>query len=214
MSIGDRQPQPGDEPDLGSDLNEDEEEPAIKVEDRRHWARDESEDDDSEPEVPDTRPTIIDEYRQRAEQAEAQLQEYIAAFKKVKSEQEQFRSRLQNDIDRKVDLQFGGVVEELLEGMDELDLALSHVADVPEARELATGVRLVRDRFLATLMKHGVERIDPAGEPFDPNLAEAIGVEPVEDEAMDGKVTRTYRAGYVLGERVLRPARVAVGKKS
>jgi molecular chaperone GrpE len=63
-------------------------------------------------------------------------------------------------------------------------------------------------------MKHGVERIDPAGEPFDPNLAEAIGVEPVEDEAMDGKVTRTYRAGYVLGERVLRPARVAVGKKS
>ena len=213
MSTGERQPQPGDEPELGSELNGEEEEPVIRVEDKRHWARETDEEDDSEPEVPDTRPTIIDEYRQRAEQAEAQLQDYIAAFKKVKAEQEQFRSRLQNDIDRKVELQFGGVVEELLEGMDELDLALSHVADVPEAKELATGVQLVRDRFLATLMKHGVDRVDPAGEPFDPNLAEAIGMEPVEDEAMEGKVTRTYRAGYVLGERVLRPARVAVGKK-
>jgi len=203
-----------DDPELGSERIGEEEEPVIKVEDRRHWAQEDQEEDDSEPEVPDTRPTIIDEYRQRAEQAETQLQEYIAAFKKVKNEQEQFRSRLQNDIDRKVELQFGGVVEELLEGVDELDLALSHVADVPEARELATGVELVRDRFLATLVKHGVERIDPAGEPFDPNLAEAIGMEPVDDESMDGKVTRTYRAGYLLGSRVLRPARVAVGKKA
>ena len=62
-------------------------------------------------------------------------------------------------------------------------------------------------------MKHGVERVDPAGETFDPNLAEAIGMEPVEDESMDGRVTRTYRPGYRLGERILRPARVAVGKK-
>ena len=202
MSTGERKSKPADEA-----------QPEIKVEDRRHWARDRSKDNDDELQVPDTRPTIIDEYRQRAEQAEIQLQEYIAAFKKVKNEQEQFRARLQNDIDRRVELQFGGLVEELLEGLDELDLALSHVADVPEARSLATGVKLVRDRFLATLMKHGVERIDPVGETFDPNLAEAIGMEPVEDESMDGRVTTTYRAGYVLGDRVLRPARVAVGKK-
>ncbi len=204
----------GKEPEIGSELNRDEEEPVIKVEDKRHWARKTDEDDDSEPEVPDTRPTIVDEYRQRAEQAETQLQEYIAAFKKVKADQEQFRLRLENDIDRKVELKFGGVVEELLEGMDDLDLALSHVADVPEAKELATGVQLVRDRFLATLIKHGVERMDTAGEPFDPNTAEAIGVEPVDDADMDGKVTRTYRPGYRLGDRVLRPARVAVGKKT
>ncbi len=203
----------GKEPEIGSSMDNGEEEPVIKVEDKRHWARKTDENDDSEPEVPDTRPTIIDEYRQRAEQAETQLQEYIAAFKKVKADQEQFRLRLENDIDRKVELKFGGVVEELLEGMDDLDLALSHVADVPEAKELATGVQLVRDRFLATLIKHGVERMDPAGELFDPNTAEAIGMEPVDDAELYGKVTRTYRPGYRLGERVLRPARVVVGKK-
>ena len=204
----------GKEPEIGSSMDNGEEEPVIKVEDKRHWARKTDENDDSEPEVPDTRPTIIDEYRQRAEQAETQLQEYIAAFKKVKADQEQFRLRLENDIDRKVELKFGGVVEELLEGMDDLDLALSHVADIPEAKELATGVQLVRDRFLATLIKHGVERMDPVGELFDPNTAEAIGMEPVDDAELSGKVTRTYRPGYRLGERILRPARVAVGKKT
>ena len=94
-----------------------------------------------------------------------------------------------------------------------MDLALSHVADVPEAKELARGVELVRDRFLTALEKHGVARLDPLGEVFDPNTAEAIGVEPVEDSAMDGKVIATYQPGYTLGDRIIRPARVAVGRK-
>ena len=98
--------------------------------------------------------------------------------------------------------------------MDDLDLALSHVADVAEAKELARGVELVRDRFLAILQEHGVEKLDPSGNPFDPNTSEAIGVEPVEEDSMDGLVTRTYHPGYRLGDRVIRPARVAVGKKA
>lgn len=190
------------------------EEPALRVEDKRHWARKDMDDDGEEPEVPDTRPTIIDEYRQRAEKAEEKLQEYITAFKEEKKSQEEFRQRLQKDVDRKVELKFGGLVTELLEGLDDLDLALSHVADVPEARELARGVELVRNRFLATLEKHGVARLDPFGQPFDPETAEAIGVVPVDDASMDGAVVETYRAGYMLGDRVIRPARVAVGKKS
>jgi molecular chaperone GrpE len=209
------------DPDLGSDQVDgndpeamEDEEPALKVEDKRHWARKDKDDDGEEPEVPDTRPTIIGEYRQRAEKAEEKLQEYIAAFKEEKKSQEEFRQRLQKDVDRKVELKFGGLVVELLEGLDDLDLALSHVADVPEARELAHGVELVRNRFLATLEKHGVARLDPAGQPFDPETAEAIGVIPVDDATMDGAVVETYRAGYMLGDRVIRPARVAVGKKS
>ncbi len=190
------------------------EEPVLKVEDKRHWARKDKDDDDEEPEVPDTRPTIIGEYRQRAEKAEEKLQEYIGAFKEEKKSQEEFRERLQKDIDRKVELKFGGLVAELLEGLDDLDLALSHVADVPEAKELARGVELIRNRFLTTLEKHGVARFDPSGQPFDPTTAEAIGIIPVDDETMDGTVVETYRAGYMLGDRVIRPARVAVGKKS
>lgn len=193
------------------------ESPSIRVEDRRHWARNDGADgadadDDGDASTPSTRPTIIDEYRERAESAESKLQEYIRAYKKFQDEQEQVRVRLRRDIDRRVEASFGEVVGELLEVVDDLDLALGHVGNVPEAKPLADGVSLVRRRFLETLERRGVERVTLDGEPFDPNVAEAVRVDAVDDAARNGVVTETLRPGYRLGDRVLRPARVAVGK--
>ena len=155
---------------------------------------------------------MIDDYRERTEAAEGKLQEYIEAFKGFKKEQEEFRGRLNRDVDRRVDLQFGGLVEELLEAMDNLDLALEHVNEVPEAQPLARGVELARKRFLEALERHGVEKLDPRGEEFDPNEAEAMRVDPVADPEMSGKVTDVLRPGYRLRDRVIRPAQVAVGR--
>ena len=62
------------------------------------------------------------------------------------------------------------------------------------------------------LAKAGVERFDPAGTPFDPNVAEAVGVVPVSDPARHDVVVEVTRPGYSLGERVIRPARVLVGR--
>jgi len=185
----------------------------IKVEDRRHWARDDYE-ENGEAEPPSTQPTIIDEYRARAEDAERRLQDYIAAFKKSQADHEEFRLRLERDVERKVELKFGGVAADLLECLDELEIAANHVREAPNAEPLARGVDLVRDRFLSTLERNGVERIDVDGEDFDPNVAEAIRLDAVADADMDGRVTETVRPGYRLGERVIRPARVAVGKKA
>ncbi len=192
------------------------EEIQVKVTDKRHWARtDEERAGDEQQEEPSSPyPTMIDEFRQRAEAAERKLHEYIDAFKRSKQEQEAFRERLLRDVDRRVELQFGELLSELLESVDDLDLALGHVSDVPEARPLAEGVSIARDRFLAVLEKHGVEKIEPEGEEFDPNVAEAMQMQPVEEPERDGKVTSTLRPGYRLGERVIRPARVVVGKLS
>ena len=190
-------------------------EPAMKVEDRRHWARDPDEDPvGAEPEAaPSDAAPILDEQRVRAESAERKLREYIAAFQQATKEQEQFRERLLRDVDRRVDLKFGELVENLIDGLDDLDLALAHV-ESPADAPLARGVALARDRFVAALARHGVERIDVAGTDFDPNIAEAIRLDPVNDPALDGKVTATLRPGYRIGERVFRPARVAVGRLS
>jgi molecular chaperone GrpE len=187
-------------------------EPSFKVQDRRHWAR-EDRDDDDEASV-STRPSVLDEYEERARAAEARLQDYIAAFKEAQAEQEAFRERLGRDVDRRVALQFAGLVSELLLSVDDLDLALAHAERVPEAKPLADGVSLARERFLAALENHGVEKIDPAGEAFDPNTSEAVRVDPVDDPERDGEVTETLRPGYVLGDHVVRPARVAVGRRS
>jgi molecular chaperone GrpE (heat shock protein) len=77
---------------------------------------------------------------------------------------------------------------------------------------LARGVALARDRFLAALQKAGVERLELNGTPFDPNVAEAVRLVPVDSPEDDGAVVETMRPGYVLGERIIRPARVAVGR--
>ena len=188
------------------------EEEEFKVRDRRHWQQDEKADTDET--VEPARPTIIDEFRERAEAAEKKLHEYIEAFKGHQAEQEEFRARLSRDVERKVELQFGELVGQLLATVDDLDLSLSHVKNVPEAEPLARGVAMARDRFLSILKQHGVEKIAPDGQPFDPNDAQAMRVDPVDSPDRNGIVTETLQAGYRLGDRVIRPARVAVGRRT
>jgi molecular chaperone GrpE len=179
----------------------------FKVDDRRHWQQPE---ESVETEPP--RPSIVDEYRQRTEDAERKLADYIEAFKRHKADQERVRERLARDVDRKADLKFGELVAELLETLDDLDLSLEHVRGVAEAEPLAQGVAMARDRFLATLGKHGVERISPEGTPFDPNEAEAMRVDPVHSADANHVVTETLKPGYKLRDRVIRAAQVAVGQ--
>lgn len=190
--------------------------PSFKVEDRRHWARhmaDEEENADL-PEREEQGGTLIDAFRARAEQAEAKLQDYVAAFRQSQADADGFRERITRDVDRKVELKFAGLVRDLLGTMDDLELALSHVAGVPEAEPLARGVSLAVQSFLQALERHGVVRIAPDGEPFDPTLAEAVRVDPVQDPEQDGVVTQTLRPGYRLGDQLVRPAAVAVGRRA
>jgi molecular chaperone GrpE len=182
----------------------------FSVADRRHWQAEDGE--EANVDVEPARPSVLDEYRLRAEEAERKLLEYIEAFKRHQTDQDQVRQRLTRDVERKVELQFGGLVGELLVTVDDLDLSLRHVSEIPEARPLAEGVTMARDRFLSILQKHGVERISPEGQPFDPNEAEALRVDPVESKKRDQTVTETLKPGYRLGDRVIRAAQVAVGR--
>jgi molecular chaperone GrpE len=204
-----------DEPDR-SDANPGEAvDQEFKVDDRRHWQQEEASDGDQaaeDVEVAPAKPSVLDEYRERAEAAERKLLEYIEAFKRHQADHEQLRERLARDVDRRVDLKFGALLGELLETLDDLDLSLEHVQGVSEAEPLAQGVAMARDRFLTTLQKHGVEKISPEGTAFDPNEAEAIRVDPVDSDADDQLVTETVKPGYKLGDRVIRAAKVAVGR--
>ena len=184
-------------------------EPAFRVEDRRHWTH--GAEESSAEAAPPRAPALLDEYRLRAESAEQKLQEYIEAFKQFRREQDEFRERLGRDVDRRVELKFGALLQELLETLDDIDLALEHAGDVPQAAPLARGLELARKRFLEALERHGVQQFAPGGE-FDPNEAEAVRVDAVSDPSRAGAVTQVLRSGYRLGERVIRPARVAVGR--
>jgi molecular chaperone GrpE len=101
---------------------------------------------------------------------------------------------------------------ELLSVADSLDLGLA-AASKPGAQleALIEGLQLTHKQLIATLEKHGVKRVDPRGEPFNPDLHEAVTMVP-STEVAPNHVVEVMQKGYRLHERLLRPAMVVVAK--
>ncbi|MEO8704210.1 MAG: nucleotide exchange factor GrpE [Kofleriaceae bacterium] len=103
------------------------------------------------------------------------------------------------------------LVAELLPVLDGLDRAIRAARDARTASALVQGVRLVRAQLESVLRGYGVTRID-ASTAFDPSVHEAVSVAPVSDSAQNGMVLEELEPGYRFGDRLLRPAKVVVGR--
>ena len=110
-----------------------------------------------------------------------------------------------------------GFARDVLDIADNLQRALDAVPDEAKAsagpglNALIEGVELTERSLLNTLEKNGVKKFDPAGEKFDPNFQQAMYEVP-DPSVPAGTVVQVVQAGYTIGERVLRPALVAVSK--
>jgi len=107
------------------------------------------------------------------------------------------------------------LVKDLLTAVDNLDRAIDHArrSDGGDLESLLQGVELVRRELVAALVKHGVAAIEAAGRPFDPALHEAMAQAP-DDSVAPNTVIEELQRGYVLRDRLLRPARVVVSRRS
>ena len=101
------------------------------------------------------------------------------------------------------------MLQDFLPLADHLEAALAHSDDGANDDALRLGVELTLKAFLDTLSKYGVQVIDPAGEEFNPELHEAVGV--IDDpDTPSGHVAKVMQRGYTIDGRVIRPARVLV----
>ena len=100
---------------------------------------------------------------------------------------------------------------DLLSVVDNLERALDSSGDEQGSAALAEGVELTRKGFMDVLAKYGVEAVDPTGEPFDPETAQAMSMVEQPD-AEPNSVVAVMQKGYVLNGRLLRPAMVMVAK--
>jgi len=100
------------------------------------------------------------------------------------------------------------LVENLLPVLDDFERSIDY-ADKNGETGLLEGVKAVQMKLVDVLVKSGVEIIDPAGEPFDALLAQAVGTVP-DEEAFDETVRDVYQKGYRMGKKVIRPAMVTV----
>lgn len=146
----------------------------------------------------------------------SRIDELSRAYASLVEDNKAFRQRMEREKTRVLEAERTGIAQTLLEAADDLERALSAVgsAEVSDRTlgNLVEGVRLSLAGLQKRITELGAQRIVVAGQPFDPRVAEAVDTVAVADAAQDGLVVQEVRAGYRIGERVLRPARVRVGR--
>jgi molecular chaperone GrpE len=139
---------------------------------------------------------------------EAELAQMEDRYKRALADLDNYRKRSVREADRRVEEGREAVMRDWLEAVDSVERALRMEPTNP----LFEGLRAVLEQMEAILARHGVERVGEAGEPFDPERHEAIGVQP-SHEVPDGTVLEVARSGFRIGDRVLRPAEVVVSRR-
>lgn len=145
---------------------------------------------------------------QQLKEAEAKIVEYKDGWARSQAEFQNFRKRVERDNESFKASTKGDIIKRVLPVLDDLERALQNR---PADDAWANGVELVARKFQNILEMEGVKKIEAKGAAFDPNFHEAISHEP-SDEVESGHVIDVVQNGYVIGERVVRPALVRVAQ--
>lgn len=152
---------------------------------------------------------------ERREAAETKLVGVQAKFDEAKAELEketsEMRARLIRTLEDRASQSKFNFLQTLLPVLDNLNLAVSASENDASVENLREGVKGVARSFEHALTSVGVEPVSSIGTDFDPEIHEAVDMVPV-DADQDGKIVAEYQRGYKFGDRLLRPARVQVGK--
>lgn len=191
----------------------------LRVTDRRRISldRDNAEPINEEAERPNLKPTYVEELEARTNAAEKQVLEVQARFDQLRAqlqrETDETRQRLNRSADERASGEIAKFITTLLPVIDDLNRAIEASGEDAPQGSIIEGVRRIAASFESALTNAGVKSIVSVGEQFDPELHEAVDTEET-DSDMDGKVIAEYSRGYRLGDRLLRPARVKVGRAS
>jgi len=161
----------------------------------------------------------LKEAEEKRVEAERQVRDMLDRFRQaqtqLKAETEEQRARMQRVFDQKLETARGDVVASLLDTLDNLKRAIA-AAEKSERGEidwesLLEGVRATANMFEAKMQGLGLKPINSVGEQFNPEIHEAVEIVSVNAEE-DNHVIEEFQTGYRFGDRLLRPARVRVGR--
>ena len=195
----------------------DEAENQLRVTDRRRIYLDSegTEQVNKDADQPSLKPSYVEELEARTKAAEQKVQEVQARFDQLRQqlqrETDETRQRLNRSADERAAAEKTKFIASLLPVMDGLDRAIEAANEKVSHEAILDGIRGIATSFQNALAGAGVEPISSIGEPFDPQLHEAVDTVEANSE-MEGKVVAEYGRGFRIGERLLRPARVQVGR--
>ncbi len=158
-------------------------------------------------------PAYVEQLQAKVAAAEEKFRQYV---EKIDRETAEFRARQEREMERRAREVKKQAVSGFLDIADDLARATA-AAEGGAANEgaletLVQGVRMIQGRFFQELSNLGVEPLAAVGAAFNPEEHEAVRVVEVNEQSRDGLVVEELSCGYRLGEAVLRPARVSVGK--
>jgi len=193
-----------------------EEQPQVRVTDRRRISLDdEGEQTNTEVEQPSLKPKYVEELEARTKAAERQVLEVQSRFDQLRQqlqrETDETRQRLNRAADERAAADKARFIASLLPVVDDLYRAIQAGEEGAGPDSLLEGIKRTANSFESSLANANVESVSAVGEAFNPELHEAVDTVEVDPE-MDGRVIEEYSRGFRIGDRLLRPARVKVGR--
>jgi molecular chaperone GrpE len=150
----------------------------------------------------------IESLKQKLEDAESKLADSVEGWQRTQADFQNYRRRIERDNEMMFAAMKGDIVKKVLPALDDLERAMQNR---PDGDAWANGIDLIVRKFQNILDAEGVKRIEAEGAEFNPSFHEAISHEAAEG-VESGHVIAVVQNGYMLGERVIRPALVRVAQ--
>ena len=179
------------------------------VVDKRKFINPDTVDISTTQEVEPRYPSYVEELMAKMKETERRFQE-----KKQQMDEEigRVRVRLEADFEQRIEEECRKMALPFLEVLDNLERAVEASTKSASVEHLREGVEMTAHLFRTKLRAIGVEAIPAMSQPFDPNLAQAVGMVPVNDASQDGIVVEELQTGYTMRGQLLRPAQVRIGQ--
>jgi molecular chaperone GrpE len=169
-------------------------------------------------EIPENQDLVVEEptpeqLQQELEACQAQLAEANDKLLRARADAENIRKRGITDVENAHKYGVEKIARELLQVVDSLEKGLeaASATDAEHVAAMQEGMHLTYKLLMSTLDKFNIKQVDPLGQDFDPKVHEALTTQPTA-ELEPNKVLTVAQKGFVIHDRVLRPARVVVSK--
>ncbi len=155
----------------------------------------------------------IKKLREKLKKAVAEKQEYLDGWQRAKADFINSKKRTEEMLRDSITLANEGLIEELLPTLQAFEMAFANKEAWEKIdKNWRVGVEFIYNKLKDTLVGNGLKEINPLGKMFDAKEHEATKHEPVEKESENHKVIAVVEKGYMLGTKLLRPAKVVVGE--
>jgi molecular chaperone GrpE len=146
--------------------------------------------------------------REQLRQEQEKSKEHLNKLLYVQADFENYRKRLNQEVESRIDAGKARLIQNLLSVVDELELALKAARNTENAGAVAEGLEIVLKKFRDLLATEGLSKIEAIGKKFDPTLHEAVGRIPCEGE--EGTIVEEVREGFTMKGKLVRPSIVKI----